>query len=375
MGSSKLIHMKNKKRLLWVTNMPAPYRLPILDLLGATYEVEVYFLLGQENWRNWPLTGMERSWKHHFLNLKTYFIKEFELILSFGLGIRNLSSFDIIVLGSWENPIYLRLMYRAKKLGKVIVAIYESHSDSQKFKKGTVASIRRRFFQAASFVVTFGPSSTRAIKDMGVHDKSILELFNLVDNFWFFKNVKHSKRSIDNGHVFLCVGRLIPIKNIQAAISAFAQISSNADILRVVGAGPDYTDLRTLAKEMGVDHQVEFLGHLSQEELLTVFGNSQTLILPSKTEVWGLVVNEALACGLHAVVSSRAGVSESVRKHRGVYISAPEPEDLSKYMMKSKSDWSGWISNPEIMSFNKEIFVKELIRRINSEMETGNRTS
>ncbi len=355
--------------------MPAPYRLPILDLLGTTYEVEVYFLLGQENWRNWPLKDLERTWTYHFLNLKTYFIKEFELILSYGLGIRNLSSFDIIVLGSWENPIYLRLMRKAQKLDKVIVAIYESHSESQKFKKGIIASIRKRFFQAASFVVTFGPSSTRAIKDMGVHDKSILQLFNLVDNSWFHKNVKHSKIVSNDGHVFLCVGRLIPIKNIKTAIFAFARISSNADILRVVGSGADYEDLRTLAKELDVEHQVEFLGHLSQEELLTVYGDSQTLILPSTTEVWGLVVNEALACGLHAVVSSRAGVAESVRKHRGVYISAPEPEDIAKYMLKSKSDWSGWISNPEIMSFSKENFVKDLVRRLNSEMESGNHAS
>jgi glycosyltransferase involved in cell wall biosynthesis len=361
--------MKNKKRLLWVTNMPAPYRLPILDLLGTVYEVEVYFLLGQENWRNWPLREANRNWKSLFLNLKTFNVKDFELILTLGLGIRNVSNFDIIVLGSWENLYYLRLMRIAKKLNKVVVAIYESHVHSQKFKGGIVASIRKRFYRAASLVLTFGNPSTRAVKEMGIPDNLILELFNLVDNSWFLENVRHPKVTSEEGHSFLCVGRLISQKNIQAAIIAFAQVANSADKLRIAGSGSNYTYLRNLTKAMGVDHQVDFLGSLSQDELLTLYGHSQTLILPSKIEVWGLVVNEALACGLHVVVSSKAGVSHSVREHRGVYISSPEPEELAKYMAKSRSDWCGWISNPEIMLMSKENFVTEFVKRLDVEIE------
>lgn len=370
----KPIPMGNRKRLLWVTNMPAPYRLPILDLLGDIYETEVFFLLGQENWRNWTLREVQRSWKFHFLGLKSFFIREFELILSFGFGIRNLSQFDIIVLGSWENPIYLRLMHRARKLNKVIVAIYESHEESQKFKKGVIASVRKRFFQKASFVITFGSASTRAIKSMGIHEEATLELFNLVDNSWFIDSVKHPSYLNDGGHVFICVGRLIAIKNIHSAIKAFAKIADESDKFRIVGSGAEYSNLKTLTKELGISDQVEFLGHLSQEDLVTVFGDSQTLILPSTSEVWGLVVNEALACGLHAVVSSKAGVSEEVRNQRGVYISAPEPEELARLMLQSKNDWQGWISNPEIVSFSKEIFVERLTERIEVEMKSGYRS-
>lgn len=356
--------MTEKKRMLWVTNMPAPYRLPIFDSLAKVYDLEVCFLLGQENWRNWNLDESPRTWKFRFLKSKSFFFREFELILNFGFRIRNLQNYDVIVLGSWENLVYFSLMARAKKIKKIVVGIYESHSKSQKFRSGVISSIRARFFRGMTFSISFGPASTYALEAMGLKKEAILELYNLVDNDWFRDNAKHPDVVFQAGHTFVCVGRLIELKNIGAAIHAFAIIADVFDKFQIVGEGKLVQELKALVQNLGLESQVEFLGHLPQEKLVHVYAGAQTLVLPSLKEVWGLVVNEALACGLHAVVSDQAGVSGAIKTHRGVYISSTDIKSLSAAMLASKNDWSGWISEPEIFHLNVNTWVNSVVKKL-----------
>jgi glycosyltransferase involved in cell wall biosynthesis len=63
--------------------------------------------------------------------------------------------------------------------------------------------------------------------------------------------------------------------------------------------------LQRLSEE--VDINVRFEGHVSRDELYRYYSNADILVLPSKEEVWGLVVNEALACGTPAIVSTECG--------------------------------------------------------------------
>jgi glycosyltransferase involved in cell wall biosynthesis len=354
--------------MLWVTNMPAPYRLPILDLLGEIYELDVYFLLGEKNWRDWNLRSDNRSWSFKFLNLRTIVFKDFEFVLGLGLKIEKLSQYDVIILGSWENLVYLRLMHNARKFDKLVIPIYESHSKSQKFNKGIIPAIRAFFYRNANMVVTFGPASSRAICEMGIESKKILELFNLVDNAWFQSSLNRNLDKLKVGHTYLFVGRLIEQKNIETAIHAFSQIAEADDRLRIVGDGPRLKFLKALAQTLQVGGQVDFLGFQDPSELVKIFNNSHTLVLPSRTEVWGLVVNEALACGLHVVVSNQAGVAESIEGQEGVYLATPDTANFAQGMERSKVDWNGWIKNPAINAFSKDNFVQQLVERIEVEL-------
>ena len=96
--------------------------------------------------------------------------------------------------------------------------------------------------------------------------------------------------------------------------------------------------------------RVSFVGALSGDRLLAEYTRAQTLVLPSTREVWGMVINEALAAGLHVVVSRAAGVSESVRVFRGVYVCAPDAPELAVAMARSRGDFDGHILDPEILS-------------------------
>ena len=92
---------------------------------------------------------------------------------------------------------------------------------------------------------------------------------------------------------------------------AGAGVRAAAPPVRLVfaGEGTMRPELEARAKSMGIQDRVRFLGFVNQSQLPAVYAASDLLVLPSGHEPWGLVVNEAMSCGLPAVVSDRVGAS------------------------------------------------------------------
>ncbi len=109
--------------------------------------------------------------------------------------------------------------------------------------------------------------------------------------------------------VFLYVGRLSPEKGIDTLIDAFSQYRSvdPQAQLRIVGSGPEEAALKTLAAEHGVEGSVVFPGAMQDDALQKEYLRATALVLPSLSEPWGLVVNEALHHGCPVIVSDRCG--------------------------------------------------------------------
>ena len=104
-----------------------------------------------------------------------------------------------------------------------------------------------------------------------------------------------------------------------------------------------------------------FAGHQSQEELAKLYAASNTFILASTNEVWGLVVNEALASGLHVIVSDKCGVAEFVREMDGAFICKTDQQSLQEEMQASSRQWNGYIEEPEILKYTPEKFADGII--------------
>jgi len=109
--------------------------------------------------------------------------------------------------------------------------------------------------------------------------------------------------------VFLFVGRLAHEKGIATLLDAFAHLHAQRPDarLRIVGSGPQRTALHAQAAALGLDGALAFAGSLQGEPLSREYYGATCLVLPSRSEPWGLVVNEALAHGCPAIVSDRCG--------------------------------------------------------------------
>ncbi|MBU6275065.1 MAG: glycosyltransferase [Planctomycetes bacterium] len=105
-----------------------------------------------------------------------------------------------------------------------------------------------------------------------------------------------------------CLGRILPIKNLESLLDAWKTVAPEGWRLVVAGPGdPDYVGtLRGRCLSLGIDHLVEFRGSVAREELGDFLTGLDLFVLPSRSEAFSLVVGEALAAGVPVVASTAA---------------------------------------------------------------------
>ncbi len=350
-----------RMQVLWLTNLPAPYRFPIWDQMSKAVDLKVVFLLKKKNWRNWP-EPIGRVWKHSYLSLNSLQVSEYDIIPSFRGVKAILKNTDVAIIGGWESPIYIRAILKAKKKRIKVIQFYGSTSDSHRFQCGPIPFVRKRILQKTDLVVTISESSKKALIMMGISSEKIVTLFNPVDVSWFQSFANNHRTPVTSGHRYIYVGQLIERKNVATILRSFAAIRDGGDTLTIAGDGPLAQDLKNLAASLSIAGSVIFAGHRSQEEVAKLYAASNTFILASTNEVWGLVVNEALASGLHVIVSDKCGVADFVKDMKGVFISSTDQLTLQEAMQASSLQWDGHIEEPEILKFTPEKFADGIIQ-------------
>lgn len=128
----------------------------------------------------------------------------------------------------------------------------------------------------------------------------------------------------------ICVARLVPIKNIDNLLRAWQLVEQqdNTVNLNIIGDGPEYQALLTLAKELKLT-KVVFSGIVANSQLSGHYHQAVAFILPSWSETWGLVVNEAMAAGLPVLLSSGVNAARNLLQD-GVNGYAFSPADINE---------------------------------------------
>ena len=132
---------------------------------------------------------------------------------------------------------------------------------------------------------------------------------NSIDNNFFTPEDKK-----EFGHKsIICVARLVPVKNIDNLLRAWHLVEKTGTgfKLNIVGDGPEYDSLSTMVVDLGLT-TVVFPGAVANTVLPSLLFNSDAFILPSISEAWGLVVNEAMAAGLPILLSNKINSTVSL---------------------------------------------------------------
>jgi glycosyltransferase involved in cell wall biosynthesis len=146
------------------------------------------------------------------------------------------------------------------------------------------------------------------LKKNSWHPSRCITIYNPVRSFKekLKKNAKYKKAS---GVTFLGAGVLEPRKRFDLLLKAFSIIAKPNDNLLIAGTGSLKNELESLAKELGIESQVCFLGYVDNIESL--MKNSDILVLTSNSEAFGMVLVEGLTAGLQVVsTNSFSGPAE-----------------------------------------------------------------
>jgi glycosyltransferase involved in cell wall biosynthesis len=274
--------------------------------------------------------------------------------------------FDALVLAGWESPAYWAAAVRGRRAGARLVGFYESTLASHAFRKGPIARAREFYFRQLDAVVVPGEASLKAVLAMGVEESKVYVGFNPVDVAGIHKAAEEARAKMNSVHSrehrYLFIGQLIERKNVASLIKALELLPDNEGTLAIAGTGHLRGELERLRDELGLRDRVTFMGAVPYERVPELLADHDTLVLPSTEEVWGLVINEALAAGLHVVVSHSCGVADSVRDMTGVFLADPESESIAAAMAESKSLWAGPVVKPAILEKTPQAFADVVLR-------------
>jgi glycosyltransferase involved in cell wall biosynthesis len=299
-----------------VPPVPVPYREPLLARLAERGRITprvIYLAGGQPGWDvrpDWfsPRGGYEaevlRSWQRKRPGRTP-------LMLARGLGGALRRFGPDVVVSSEYGPATWRALAWCRRFGRRLVVMSELTPWSDAMLSPLQLRVHRFVAPRVDGFVVFSSQGVERLRRMGV-DPGRVEVSVQSADLEAFRGVATGRNTSSRPVRVLCVGRLVPDKNLALLIEAFAEcgFADGQAELELCGTGPLEGELRSLASRLGVP--VRFRGFVAAEELPAVYAAADVLALVSTYEPFGVTVREAAATGLPVICSERAGAAGDV---------------------------------------------------------------
>jgi len=316
------------RRVVILTEIISPYRIPLFNALARHEGLDLHVIFLAEtdpNLRQWQVYKEEIKFSYQVLPAWRKLLSGYNTLLNRGVA-RALAAVapDVILCGGYNYLAFWRALLWAHF--RNIPFLLWSESTLQDMRRGhvLVEFMKGEFFDKCSGFVVPGRSAMEYLRAYKIREERIFTAPNAVDNDLFAAGATLARQVPDARRrelglpdpYFLFVGRLVPEKGVFDLLSAYAKLN---EALRqkvglvFVGDGASRRQLERQAASVapGV---IRFPGFAQRDQLAAYYALAQALILPTYTDTWGLVVNEAMACSLPVILSRAAGCAADLVK-------------------------------------------------------------
>ncbi|QCR22162.1 glycosyltransferase family 4 protein [Pontibacter sp. SGAir0037] len=352
----KIKSSAKKCRIAIISSHPIQYNAPLFKLLAANpyLKVKVFYSLG-ESYLRVKDKGFAKKIKWDIPLLEDYEYK----FLTNSSGNPSTSSFngivnptiidditefkpDIILVYGWSFDSHLKVLRHFK--GKVKI-YFRGDSTLLNEKPGVKRFIRKLFltwvYSHIDKALYVGTNNRQYYLKYGLKEKNLVFAPHAIDNARFGNDILYNQEAFQlreslkiskSATVFAFIGKFEEVKNPLLLLAAFKKIKLNNIALLMVGDGVLESALKQEAKEVA---NVHFLPFQNQSIIPSIYRMANVFVLPSVSETWGLAVNEAMACGLPVITSSKLGCAvDLVKEGRNGYIFESENlESLSEKLV------------------------------------------
>jgi glycosyltransferase involved in cell wall biosynthesis len=337
-----------KRRLVIMTEIISPYRIPLFNALAEHPDVDLHVIFLAEtdpNLRQWEVYKQEIRFSFEVLRSWRKRIGKYNALLNFGIQkALDHSRPDVILCGGYSYVASWQALLWARNHKVVFLLWSESNLQDLRRSYAPIEFLKKQFLRRCTGFIVPGSSALKYLEANGVKPEKIFTAPNAVDNELFARAAEdarrdaaalHSKLSLPRRY-FIFVGRLVREKGIFELLSAYSNLERNlrANIgLVFVGDGECRQELERASLSISPG-TIKCTGFAQREELGAYYALSEALILPTYTDTWGMVVNEAMACGLPIIISRAAGcATDLVRENwNGNLIDPRDPSDLEQAM-------------------------------------------
>jgi glycosyltransferase involved in cell wall biosynthesis len=221
---------------------------------------------------------------------------------------------DVAIITGWQAFPLLQALRACRALG--IPAIVRAESNALRQRRTWVQWIHRALLSRYAAYLAIGKANRDFYLGYGIDPARIFDARYFVDNDRISAacDAARARRTElrarwgvpQESFCFVYAGKLVPKKRIFDLIDALALARERGTHAHLLVAGSGELEAQARARSAGMP--VSFAGFLNQSELPSAYAAGDCLVLPSDFgETWGLVVNEAMACSLPAIVSDRVG--------------------------------------------------------------------
>jgi len=313
-------------RVVIITEIIAPYRIPVFNALAQHNAIDLHVIFLAENdctQRQWLVHKEEIRFSYQILPSWRRRIGRNNFLLNWGMetALRRASP-DFVVCGGYNYLASWQSLYWARR-NRVPFTLW-TESTTRDFRSGNalIEFLKIAFLHHCDAFVVPGKSSIEYLRNCGVPAEMIFTAPNAVDTQFFAQQAAvvrknaaiHREKLRLPARFFLFAGRLVAEKGIFDLLRAYGalapEVKKNIGLV-FVGDGPARSALLQRATATN-PASIQIVGFAQRERLAAYYALADVFVFPTHTDPWGLVVNEAMACALPIVASSAAGSVEDL---------------------------------------------------------------
>lgn len=321
-------------KVLFTTNIPSPYRIQFFNELSKYCELTVVY--ERKNAKDRDIEWLNRE----KINFDVKFLKGIKVGNEMAfcpeiIKIIKKGHFDLIVVGGYSTPTGMVLINYLKR--KKVKFILNSDGGIIKGDNSLKYKIKKYFISSASAWLSTGKETTKYLKHYGakeeeiyvypftsINEKDILNEPITIEQ----KNKLKKELGVSEEKVVIAIGRFIPVKGFDILLKAAKNVNDDVCIY-IIGGDPTEEYIQIMQKSNITN--VKFVGFSPQEKLKKYYEIADVFVLPTRGDVWGLVINEALAFGLPVVTTDKcvAGLELIANGENGYIIPVDDVQALS----------------------------------------------
>jgi glycosyltransferase involved in cell wall biosynthesis len=341
-----------KHRVVILTEIIAPYRIPVFNALARNPEIDlrVIFLAETDpSIRQWKVYAEEIEFAYEVLpSWRTRFSK-YHLLLNQRVpqALRKAEP-HAIVCGGYNYLASWQALRWARRNHVPFLLWCESTANDQRAGHRITESLKKSFFDKCDGCIVPGRSAREYVCQMGVATDKIHTAPNAVDNQLFADRAAYARRDATTLRVklnlpsryFLFAGRLVKSKGVLDLWEAYGSLKEDVRSrigLVFAGEGPLRSELERIARTISPG-SVIFAGFVHRDDLANYYALADCLVFPTRSDPWGLVVNEAMACGLPVICGRSAGCAADLVKANGRIVDPRNIDHLAQAMEEVASN-------------------------------------
>lgn len=324
-----------KSKVLILSIYPAPYRVGLFKMFSDAFDVDVFFEHSGGDQRN-------EEWfeKGEYYLLDTDFGKnKYKKI--------NVKDYDFVAVFDYSSITAIKLILECKKHNIPYAincdgVIMESHGNllRELIKRFLVKGATAYFASgenAKNYFIKYGAKEDK----IAIHTFSELEQKDILDKPLSVEEKIQFRKKLglpSDKKIAIAVGRFIPLKRYGELIQAWKDMPDDYTLL-LIGGGSEKDTYEKIIKDNNINNVI--IGDfLTKDKLFDYYKVSDIFVHPTSYDVWGLVVNEAMACGLPVVVTDHcvAGLELIKNGENGYLVKMGDDKEMCEKIQLILSD-------------------------------------